>query len=94
LPRLAFSSDTPFSPAPLVFTNASTFLPRLTLNRSGNNVIVSWPSIWANWTLRQNTNLNPGSWTSFGGTIGNDGTTKSATNSAPVDNRFFRLSNP
>jgi hypothetical protein len=77
-----------------VLTNAATFLPRLTLKHSGNNLIVSWLAIWANWTLRQNTSLNPGSWTSFGGAIGNDGTTKSATNSSPVASRFFRLSNP
>jgi len=77
-----------------VLTNAAAFLPRLTLKHSGNNFIVSWPAIWANWTLQQNTNLNPGSWTSFSGFIGNDGTTKSATNSSPAGNRFFRLSNP
>jgi hypothetical protein len=77
-----------------VLTNADTFMPRLTLKRSGTNVIVSWPAIWANWTLQQKTNLILGSWTSFSGTIGNDGTTKSATNSSPVANRFFRLSNP
>jgi hypothetical protein len=77
-----------------VLTNAATFLPRLTLKRSANNVIVSWPAIWANWTLQQRTNLTLGSWNSFSGTIGNDGTTKSATNSVPVTDRFFRLSNP
>jgi len=77
-----------------VMTNAARFLPKLTLARSGNNVIVSWPAIWANWTLHQNTNLNPGNWTNFNGTIGSDGTTKSATNSSSAGNRFFRLSNP
>ena len=78
----------------VVWTNASTFLPRLTLKRSGTNVIVSWPAIWANWTLRQNDSLDPYGWTSFGGVIGNDGTTKRATNSPPGTSRFFRLSNP
>ena len=77
-----------------VLTNAATFLPRLTLTRPGNSVIVSWPAIWANWTLQQNTNLQPDNWSSFTGTIGNDGTTKRATNSSPAGNRFFRLSNP
>ena len=77
-----------------VMTNAATFPPRLTLTRPGNTVVVSWPAIWANWTLQQNTNLNPANWTSFSGTIGNDGTTKRATNSSPAGNRFFRLSNP
>ncbi|MGA2179854.1 MAG: VCBS repeat-containing protein [Verrucomicrobiota bacterium] len=77
-----------------VLTNAATFMPRLTLKHSGNNVIVSWPAIWANWTLKQSASLDSGGWTSFSGPIGNDGTTKSATNSSPVANRFFRLSNP
>ena len=77
-----------------VMTNGSTFLPSLALTRSGNNVIVSWPAIWASWTLQQITDLTPGNWASFGGTIGNDGTTKSATNSSSAGNRFFRLSNP
>jgi hypothetical protein len=77
-----------------VLTNAATFMPRLTLKRSGTNVIVLWPAIWANWTLQQKTNLIAGNWTSFSGPIGNDGTTKRATNSPPGANRFFRLSNP
>jgi hypothetical protein len=77
-----------------VLTNASTFLPKLTINLSGNNVIVSWLAIWANWTLQQNASLDPGGWTSFSGPISNDGTTKSATNSPPVGDQFFRLSNP
>lgn len=77
-----------------VLTNASTFLPRLTLKRLGTNLTVSWPAIWANWSLQQNTNLVSGNWTPFSGPIGNDGTTKTATNPPPVANRFFRLSNP
>jgi len=77
-----------------VFTNADTFLPRLTLKQSGNNVIVSWPAVWANWNLQQNATLGPGGWTGFGGVIGNDGTTKRVTNSVAAGNGFFRLSNP
>jgi hypothetical protein len=78
-------------------TNTSTFLPRVALKRSGNNAVVSWPSQWtgwAGWTLQQNTNLNTASWTSFSGIIGDDGTTKTVTNSAPTGNFFFRLSHP
>jgi len=77
-----------------VLTNAATFLPRLTLKRSGNKVVVSWPAIWVNWTLQQNTSLSLDNWISFSGSIGNDGTTKSATNSSPAGNCFFRLLNP
>jgi hypothetical protein len=77
-----------------VFTNAATFLPRLTLKRSGNNFIVSWPAIWANWTLKQRTNLVSGNWSNYSGVIGNDGITKRATNTPPFNTRYFRLSNP
>jgi hypothetical protein len=77
-----------------VLTNAATFLPRLTLNLSGTNILVSWPAIWMNWTLQQNTSLATGGWTSFSGPIGNDGITQTATNSLPSASRFFRLSNP
>lgn len=77
-----------------VFTNAAAFLPRLTLKRSGTDVIVSWPAIWTSWSLQQNTGLDPGGWTGFGGPVGNDGTTKTVTNTAPAGNRFFRLSYP
>lgn len=77
-----------------VLTNAATFLPRLKLNQSGTNMLVSWPAIWVNWTLQQNASLATGGWTSFGGSIGNDGVTQTATNSLPSTSRFFRLANP
>ena len=64
-----------------VLTNAATFLPRLTLKPVGNTILVSWPAIWANWTLKQASSLDSGAWTSFSGAIGNDGTLKTATNS-------------
>jgi len=75
-----------------ILTNASTFLPKLKLTQSGNNIIVSWPAVWANWNLQQNTNISQGSWTSFSGPIGSDGTVNSATNSTALDSLFFRLS--
>ena len=80
-----------------VLTNSLTFLPRLTLKNSGTSAVVSWPSQWtgwAGWTLQQNTDLNTGNWTSFKGTIGDDGTTKSVTNSPQAGNLFFRLAHP
>jgi hypothetical protein len=75
-----------------LLTNAATFLPRLACRRSGNNFTVSWPAVWANWTLQQNTNLAAGGWNSFSGPISNDGTTKTVTNSSAMENLFFRLS--
>lgn len=80
-----------------VLTNALTFLPKLTLKKSSNGVIMSWPSQWTGWTgwaLQQNTNLNDTNWTSVSGTIGDDGTTKTITNSSPSGNLYFRLAHP
>jgi hypothetical protein len=80
-----------------VLTNAWTFLPKLALKGSSSNVVVSWPSSWtgwAGWTLQQNTDLNTTCWTPFSGTIGDDGITKTVTNSSPPGNLFFRLSHP
>ena len=81
-----------FNPGTLtVFTNAVTNLPSLLLTQSGTNFIVSWPAIWANWTLQQNTDLSQGSWTSNSGTVGNDGVNMRLTNSSSTGNLFFRL---
>jgi hypothetical protein len=77
-----------------VLTNAAAFMPRLSLKRSGTNVVISWPAIWVNWTLKQSTNLAAGAWTTFNGAVGNDGITERATNSTLAGNRFFLLSNP
>ena len=77
-----------------VLTNAATFLPKLTLKCSGNTVLVSWPAVWANWTLKQNTRLSAAGWTSFSDPIGNDGITLTATNELPSADCFFRLSSP
>jgi hypothetical protein len=81
----------------VVLTNTGTFKPRLAVKLSGNNVVVSWASSWtgwAGWILQQNTNLATTGWTNFSGTIGDDGTTKTATNSPVTGNKFFRLSHP
>jgi FG-GAP-like repeat len=80
-----------------ILTNASTFLPRLTIKSSTNNVIVSWASTWtgwAGWTLQQTASLNPATWTDYNGIFGDNGTIKSVTNSSLAGNLFFRLSHP
>ncbi len=80
-----------------IFTNSLTFTPRLSFKRSSNNLVVSWPSEWtgwAGWTLQQNTNLIILNWTNFTGIIGDNGTTKFATNSLIMGNSFFRLFHP
>ena len=80
-----------------IWINILTFLPNLAVKRASNDVIVSWPSQWtgwAGWTLQQNTDLSSANWTPCCGTIGDDGTTKSMTNSSSLGNLFFRLAHP
>jgi hypothetical protein len=62
----------------------------LKIKRSGSSTSVTWPSIWANWTLQQNTNLATTNWVASSSVL-DDGTTKSFTASAPKGNLFFRL---
>ena len=61
--------------------------PLLTITRSGNSVIVSWPLPSTGWTLQTNGTLNAGTWVNYGGPIVNN----TVTNSPPVGNLFFRL---
>jgi len=69
--------------------------PLLTITHSGNSVVVSWPSPSTGFALQQNSNLaNATAWSSFDGTVNDNGATKSITNSPPVGNLFFRLAHP
>jgi hypothetical protein len=68
--------------------------PLLSITRLGASVIVSWPSPSAGYSLQQNTNLNTTNWTSFSGTVGDNGTTRSVTNSPTAGNKCFRLFHP
>lgn len=93
--RVDLSSGNRNSPGTLtVLTNAAAFLPRLILKRSRGDMVASCPAIWTAWRPQQNTTLASGSWTIRRGVIGNDGNTRSATNSSSVGNRFFRLPGP
>jgi hypothetical protein len=60
----------------------------LTIRRSGNQVIVTWPLALTGWKLQTNSSLNGTSWNSFSGSIANN----SATNTLPsTGSLFFRL---
>ena len=66
--------------------------PLLTVTRSGNSVIVSWPSPSLGFNLQQNSNLAaPGGWVGTGYTVSDNGTTKSITITSPTGNLYFRL---
>jgi hypothetical protein len=69
-------------------------LPNLSVIRSGNSVIVSWPNT-GTYTLQQNSNLaNTNTWTANGNTITTANGTNSITITPPTGNLFFRLFNP
>ena|ERR1041384_2280495 len=66
--------------------------PTLTITRSGNSVVISWPSPSTGFVLQQNNSVpNPSGWSAYGGTINDNGTAKSATISPPTGNLFLRL---
>ena len=85
-----------------MLTNASVFpapasTPTLTIKRSGNGALVSWPSASAGWSLQQNASLVPKDWlpSGYGGyAIADDGTNKSLTITPPLESLFFRLLHP
>jgi hypothetical protein len=74
-----------------------TFTPPLTINRSDNSVLVSWPSASAGWSLQQNSDLTAANWSPSGYSgqgISDNGTNKSLTVLLPAGNLFFRLLHP
>ncbi|MGP8202033.1 MAG: hypothetical protein ACLQU4_21310 [Limisphaerales bacterium] len=76
----------------LVAVMPSSGAPLLTITRSGNSVVVSWPSPSTGFALQQNSNLaNASGWASFSGTVNDNNVIKSVTNNPPIGNFFFRL---
>jgi hypothetical protein len=69
--------------------------PTLTITFVGpNSVVVSWPSAATGFVLQQNSDLTTTSWSDFGGTVSDDGTSKSVTISLLAGYLFFRLNHP
>lgn len=64
--------------------------PQLTLTPSEANVILTWPSSVAGWTLQTNNNLATGTWGNYAGPIINN----TITNAPSTGNLFFRLMLP
>lgn len=68
--------------------------PLLTIARTApTTIVISWPSPSTGFNLQQNSNLaNPSGWSSFAGSINDNGTIKSATISPPTGSAlYFRL---
>lgn len=69
--------------------------PALSLTHQANQVVISWPTPAAGWTLQQNSNLAVGGgWVTSGYPVSATNGTSSITISAPAGNLFFRLSQP
>lgn len=69
--------------------------PRLNILRSGNSVVLSWPSPSTGWVLQQNSiGLGTPVWSTLTSGTQDDGTNKTLTISPPTGTRFFRLFYP
>jgi hypothetical protein len=68
-------------------------LPSLSIARSGNSVIVSWPNT-GSYKLQQNSNLATTNWIAGSYSITTINGTNSITITPPSGNLFFRLANP
>jgi len=69
----------------------SSPVPKLTVTRSGADIVICWPSPSSGFLLEQNSTLDPGGWTTVGTTPSDDGTTKCITISPPTGTHFYRL---
>ena len=66
-------------------------LPRLTVSRAGNSVIVSWPNT-GSYTLQQSSDMaNADGWGTSGYPISTANGANSITITPPTSNLFFRL---
>jgi hypothetical protein len=74
----------------------TTGAPSLSITKSGNSAIISWPYPSTGFFLQTNSILSKTNWSNYTGTIVTNGagTSNSATITPPVGNLFFRLANP
>ena len=70
--------------------------PTLTVMRSNNAVVVSWPAPAAGWLLHATTNFLPSGsvWTEIPGPYASNGANLQFTEPAPAGNKFSRLHKP
>jgi uncharacterized repeat protein (TIGR03803 family) len=84
-----FGNGTVFS---LSLGSASAPAPTLTIVPSGANVILTWPTNAAGYTLQARTNLNPSvNWSNASPAPVIVGIQYTVTNSAGTGNKFYRL---
>jgi DNA-binding beta-propeller fold protein YncE len=75
-------------------TSSVVFIPTLTINETGTNVVLSWPAAAANYNLYSTTNLTNPDWFAVPGLRGTNLTSFLMTNPITGSAKFFRLSNP
>ncbi len=75
------------------YVGAGAGAPLLTIIRSSNSVVLSWPSAATNFGLQWNTNLATTNWTPVGATPADDGTNKTLILN-PTADTFYRLTSP
>lgn len=65
--------------------------PTLKITRSGNSVVLSWPSPYPDFYLQQNAKVsNASGWSYAAANVSDDGINKSVTITAPIGTVFFR----
>ena len=74
----------------LTVVDISAEMVRLTVARTGGNIVVSWPSL-GSYTLQQSPDMSPGSWTPTSTPVATVTGTNSVTMAAPPGTLFFRL---
>jgi hypothetical protein len=67
---------------------------RLTIRLSGPNLIISWPSVYVGYTLKQSQNVPSSGWNPVQGTTTDDRTTRSITIQPTPGRMFYRLFKP
>ena len=72
-------------------TPSGSTSPQMSVSLSGQNIIISWPSPSAGFTLEKSASLNPATWAAVQQTVNDNGTTVSITLTAPAGNMFYRL---
>jgi hypothetical protein len=77
--------------ASMFYRLAQESTPRLLITRSGNSVLLTWPSPSTGFALQQTTSLKPVNWTNAPQTATDDGIIKSVTVSPATGNVYYRL---
>lgn len=68
--------------------------PSLSITRSGNNVVITWPTASGNFRLESKTSLTDPTWTNVSQTPTINGSNNQVTLPASSGNLFFRLESP